>query len=92
MQRHWAQAYDTQVAAPPATDLPAQGRWFSSLRQVIETVFAKLRDSFGPKYPGGHTSWGLLTRIAAKLGAYNLGIWINRDCGRPDFYFATLIL
>lgn len=91
-QQHWAQHYATQVEAPPETDRPAQGRWFSSLRQVIETVFAHLDDSFGLKYPGAHTTWGLLTRIAAKLAAYNLGIWINRACGRPDFAFATLIL
>jgi hypothetical protein len=91
-QQHWAQAYDTQVEAPPETDRPAQSRWFSSLRQVIETVFAHLDDSFGLKYPGAHTTWGLLTRIAAKLAAYNLGIWINRCYGRPDFSFATLIL
>ena len=91
-QRHWAQAYAAQVVAPPETAGPGQGRWFSSLRQVIETVFAHLDDSFGLKYPGAHTTWGLLTRIAAKLAAYNLGIWINRDCGRPDFAFATLIV
>jgi hypothetical protein len=91
-QQHWAQAYATQVEAPPATTGPGQGRWFSSLRQVIETVFAHLDNSFGLKYPGAHTTWGLLTRIAAKLAAYNLGIWINRYWGRPDFAFATLIV
>lgn len=91
-QQHWAQAYATQVAAPPQTAEPAKDRWFSSLRQVIETVFAHLDDSFGIKYPGAHTTWGLLTRVAAKLAAYNLGIWINRYWSRPDFAFATLIV
>jgi hypothetical protein len=91
-QQHWAQAYATSVVAPPETTRPGQGRWFSSLRQVIETAFAHLDASFGLKYPGAHTTWGLLTRVAAKLAAYNLGIWINRVCGRPDFAFATLIV
>jgi hypothetical protein len=91
-QQHWAQDYATQVAAPPETAEPVQHRWFSSLRQVIETVFAHLDDSFGLKYPGAHTTWGLLARVSAKLAAYNLGIWINRYWGRPDFAFATLIV
>jgi len=33
-----------------------------------------------------------LTPVAAKLAAYNLGIWINRSLGRPDIAFATLIV
>ena len=32
-----------------------------------------------------------MTRIAAKLAAYALGIQINRELGRPDFAFLTLI-
>lgn len=91
-QQHWAQAYATQVEEPPETAGAGQGRWFSSLRQVIETVFAHLDNSLGLKYPGAHTTWGLLTRIGAKLAAYNLGIWINRYCRRPDLAFATLII
>ncbi len=91
-QRHWATAYATQVVAPPEIAAPRQGRWFGRLRQVIETVFAHLDHSFGLKYPGAHTTWALLARVAAKLAAYNLGIWINRYWGRPDFAFATLIV
>jgi hypothetical protein len=91
-QQHWTQAYATRVEAPPETTGRGPGRWFSSLRQVIETVFAHLDVSFGLKYPGAHTTWGLLSRVAAKLAAYNLGIWINRYWGRPDFAFATLIV
>src|SRR5947199_43699 len=63
-----------------------------SLRQVVETAFAHLCESFGLQYPGAHTRWGLMTPVAAKLAAYNLGIWINRSLGRPDFAFATLIV
>jgi hypothetical protein len=91
-QQHWAQDYAAQIVTLPETDGAAQHRWFSGVRQVIETVFAHLCDSFGLKYPGAHTTWGLLTRVAAKLAAYNLGIWINRYWGRPDFAFATLII
>ncbi len=86
---HWANDYAAQVVTLPSE---ADHPWFSALRQVVETAFANLCDSFGLKYPGAHTTWGLITRIAAKLAAYSVGIDINRTLGRPDFAFATLIV
>ncbi len=91
-QQHWAEDYAIQVVTVPEAAPPALQRWFSSVRQVIETVFAHLCESFGLKFPSTHTTWGLLTRVSAKLAAYNLGLWINRYWGRPDFAFATLIV
>jgi hypothetical protein len=89
---HWAMAYGAQVCpVPPQASRAARRRW-SSVRQVVETTFAHLSESFGLKYPGAHTGWGLLTRVAAKVAAYNLGIMLNRLLGRPDFAFATLIV
>jgi hypothetical protein len=91
-QEHWARDYGATVVAKPKHAGPELSRWFGSLRQVAETAFAHLCESFGLKYPGANTKWGLLTRMAAKLAAYNLGIRINRALGRPDFAFATLIV
>jgi hypothetical protein len=94
-EAHWLQDYGTQVVTPPAGPLPAPARthrWFSGVRQAIETVFSHLCDSFGLKYPGAHTTWGLITRVAAKLAAYNLGLAINRQLGRDNFALATLIV
>jgi hypothetical protein len=86
---HWMQDYAAQsVTLPSETDHP----WFSALRQVVETAFANLCGSFGLQYPGAHTTWGLITRIAARLAAYALGIQINRMLSRPDFAFSTLIV
>lgn len=34
----------------------------------------------------------LLTRIGAKIAAYNVGILVNRQLGRPDLALATLIV
>jgi hypothetical protein len=90
--RHWARDYGATVIPKPKGASAELSRWFGSLRQVVETAFAHLCESFGLKYPGAHTKWGLLTRIAAKLAAYNLGIKVNRSLGRPDFSFATLIV
>jgi hypothetical protein len=59
---------------------------------VVDTTLAHLRESFGLKYPGAHSTWGLLLRVAAQVAAYNLGIMLKRLLGRPDFAFATLIV
>ena len=89
---HWAKAYGAQVWPLSKAAPRAERRWLSSARQVVETTFANLTESFGLKYPGAHSTWGLLMRVAAKVAAYNLGMMINRLLGRPDFAFATLIV
>jgi hypothetical protein len=89
---HWATA-DAAHVCPLSQAMPrAQRHWWSAARQVVETTFANLTESFGLKYPGAHTGWGLLMRVAAKVAAYHLGIVLNRLFGRPDFAFATLIV
>jgi hypothetical protein len=89
--QHWLDDYGTQVLTPPVWERHSARAWFSSVRQAIETAFAALCDSFGLQFPRAHSTWGLLTRIGAKLAAYNVGILINRDSGRPDLALATLI-
>jgi hypothetical protein len=86
---HWATDNAAEIVTlPNETDHP----WFSALRQVVETAFANLCASFGLQYPGSHPTWGLITRISAKLAAYALAIQINRTLERPDFAFQTLII
>lgn len=59
-------------------------------RQVIETVNGLLAEVFHLAYPLAKTMWGVVTRVAAKCPAVNLGIWCNRLFGRADFALATL--
>lgn len=89
---HWDQDYQATVVTPPKCAWHGAGTWFSSLRQAIETAFANLCENFGLHFPRAHTTWGLLTRISAKVAAYDLGILINRQCDRPDLALQTLIL
>jgi len=89
---HWATRYAAHVCPLSTAASGPQRRWWSAARQVVETTFANLSESFGLKYPDAHTSWGLLMRVAAKVAAYNLGIMLNRLFGRPDFAFATLVV
>ena len=89
---HWAQAYGVQVCPRPKAAPRATRHWLRSVRQVVETTFANLSENLGLTYPGAHSTWGLLMRVAAKVAAYNLGMRINRLLGRPDFACATLMV
>lgn len=94
---HWQHEYQmTVIAAPPANarqswDRPAM-KWLSSHRQIVETVLSRLVEVFGLKQLKAHSDWGKITRLAAKMAAYNLGCYFNRLLGRPDGALATLII
>jgi len=94
---HWHDEYAaTVIAAPPPNTASAWSRqtkrWLSSHRQIIETVFARLVDVFRLNRLGAHSNWGKITRLAATMAAYNLGILINRMLNRSDGAHATLIV
>jgi hypothetical protein len=93
---HWSDLYGVDViASPPQNAQNAWGRadkqWLSHHRQIIETVFARLSETFGIKRLNAHSDWGKITRLAAKMAAYNIGIFFNRALGRPDGALSTLI-
>ena len=73
--------YDTL----PPTERRQARAWFCGRRQVVETVNGWLEDTLGLKFPRARTCWGLLTRLAAKVVAYNLALVVNHLLGRPTF-------
>jgi len=100
---YWASDYQALILTPesyhgPSYRPPAHGgenaeqmkkqhaRW----RHVIETVNEHLEHAFHLPYPGARTFWGLYTRVAAKLAAFNISVCLARLFGHPDFGFATL--
>ena len=90
--QHWLHNYAVEVLTPPHCERHSARVWFSSLRQAVETAYAAPCDGFGLQFLKAHTRWGRLTRIGAKLTACNLGILVNRRCGRPDLAFATAVI
>jgi hypothetical protein len=91
-QAHGPQDYGACGLTPDRAAGPAargrrwqQARW----RQIAETVKAQRTDVFGLPCPGARSAWGLLTRVAAKIAALHLGIWLNRLVGRPNLALAT---
>jgi hypothetical protein len=69
---------------------PELRHWIASLRQIIETAFAKLHHVFRLRDERPHTIEGFQTRLAAKFTLHNFCIYLNRLAGRPSLAFADL--
>jgi hypothetical protein len=89
---HWRTAYDTTLLLksdyaelPSPHDADRARHWISSRRQQIETIFSSLTDRFGLKFPRTRTHWGTWTRLASKVAAFNLAVFVNYLVGRPPF-------
>jgi hypothetical protein len=92
---HWRQ-YQAQVITIPPANAPdawssQDRRWLKAHRQVVETVFARLVQSFALQHLNAHSRWGQLTRLAAITATYNFALWLNHQHGRPFGALATLI-
>ena len=90
---HWLQDYRALVYTPDllsADKDSAVRRQHSGWRQIIEAVNGQLKECFHLDFPGARSMWGLLARLAGKLLALNLGVWLNRLFGRDPLAFATL--
>jgi len=63
---------------------PAFTQLLNGMRQVIETVNDQLADQFRIGKNHAHTFGGLCARLASKLTAHTLCLYINRLLGRAD--------
>ena len=92
-QQHWRQTYGAPLTTPadyPSPQAAAAKRAHASRRQLVETLNGHLIQTFGLHFPRARSKPGLLTRMAAKLLALNVGCWLNQLFGRPPLAFATL--
>lgn len=60
-------------------------RTTNAARQIIETVNGQLAEQFQVESNHAHTFWGLCTRLATKLTAHTLCIYLNRLLGNPHW-------
>ena len=93
--QHWESDYQTLVLNPDSygyeKEEAAELRHVHACyRQVIENVNEHLSDDLGLNRVVARGKGGLLARIAAKLLAFNLGVWLNKLFDRPTFAIATL--
>ncbi len=67
-----------------------QQKGLNSLRLITETVNAQLQEQLHLSKHYAKSTWGLLTRIAAKVTAHSVGMMINKIWGRPLLRLAEL--
>jgi hypothetical protein len=93
----WERAYGARVISPPQRSRSRQPwpkalrRWLASLRQIVETVHAKLLNTFRMENERPHQLQGFRERLAASVALHNLCIWLNVQLGRPKLAFADLV-
>src|SRR2546427_11961912 len=95
LQRYLAQYRSLELLAPtklnqpPARSKPAQ-RQLNCLRLICETVNAQLQEQLHLSKHYAKSSWGVMTRIAAKVTAHSVGMMVNTLLGRPVLQLADL--
>ncbi len=92
----WRGCYGAEVVNPPKRNSrrpwpKALRRWLAGIRQIVETVYAKLHDAFRLRTERPHVLAGLQARLAAKAALHNFCIWLNVRLGRDRLAFADLV-
>jgi hypothetical protein len=78
-----------KVNQPSQRSKPAQ-RQLNRLRLICETVNAQLQEQLHLSKHYAKSTWGLLTRIAAKVTAHSIAMMVNTLLGRPVLKLAGL--
>lgn len=67
-----------------------ESKQHNKIRLLVETINAQLQEQFHLSKHYAKSTWGLMTRIAAKLTMHTLGTVINQLYGRPPLALASL--
>ena len=92
----WLQSYGARVIHPPKRNSKKPWskrlrRWVASIRQIVESTYDKLFNTFGLWRERPHKLQGLRARLAARMALHNFCIWLNDKLGRPRLAFADLL-
>jgi hypothetical protein len=79
----------TKVNQQPARSKQAQ-KQLNRLRLICETINAQLQEQLHLSKHYAKSTWGLMTRIAAKVTAHSVGMMVNLALGRPPLHLASL--
>jgi hypothetical protein len=80
--RHWRNSYGANVLTPDGQE-PHALRQHNRRRQLVERTFSMLLDHFGLAFPKARSMWGLMTRVAAKIAAFDMAVFMNYLFNRP---------
>jgi hypothetical protein len=95
--RRWLENYGAHIIHPPKRNSRKKRwskrlrRWVAAIRQIIESVYDKLFNTFGLWRERPHELEGLRARLAARVALHNFCIWLNEELGRPRLAFADLL-
>jgi hypothetical protein len=94
--RRWLDRYAARLICPPKRNArqvwPKRlRRWVAGIRQIVESVYDKLFNTFGLWRERPHELQGLRARLAARVALHNFCIWLNKQLGRPLLSFADLL-
>jgi hypothetical protein len=95
--RRWSENYGADVIHPPKRNSRKGSwskrlrRWIAGIRQIVESVYDKLFNTFGLWRERPHELEGLRSRLAARVALHNFCIWLNEQLGRPRLAFADLL-
>jgi len=94
--QHFLEQYRSlQLLAPAKTNQEPQRsqqaqKQLNRLRLICETVNAQLQEQLHLSKHYAKTTWGAITRIAAKLTAHSVGMMVNQLLARPLLHLADL--
>jgi hypothetical protein len=66
-------------------------RWLASVREIVETIHARLLEPFRLEHERPHALRGWPARLAAKGGLHHCCCWLNLQQGRPALVIADLV-
>jgi len=93
----WLESYGAHIIHPPKRNSRKRSwskplrRWVAGIRQIVESVYEKLFNTFGLWRERPHELQGLRSRLAARVALHNFCIWLNDQLGRPRLAFADLL-
>ena len=96
LHRRWHAHYGAEVVSPPHQRSKVRWskpwrRWLAGLRQIIETIYDKLLNTFRLARERPHALDGFQARLAAKVALHNFCLWLNVQVGREPLAFADLL-
>ncbi|MFL5628043.1 MAG: transposase [Ktedonobacteraceae bacterium] len=96
LHRHWQAAYGAEVISTPHQRSKVHWskpwrRWLAGLRQINETIYGKLLNTFRLGRSRPHAVDGFQARLAAKVALHNFCLWLNVQLGREPPAFADLL-
>ena len=97
LQNYLEQYRSLQLLAPAKVNQPPKRaklaqRQLNRLRLICETVNAQLQEQLHLSKHYAKSTWGVMTRIAAKVTAHSVGMMVNLALGRPPLHLASLAL